>query len=111
MSDKTEEKIEDLAEKIVEGLEITLNQFGDVLPEQVDGLTPKQQRRALKAVIGYLHKKDPNVDLKALTEREQKFLGGLFNLAEAAVQYSIYALGEAQKEYDEKQAAKEASNE
>jgi len=98
-----EEKIDKLAGGIVEGIERTLKTLGEQLPEQVDAMTSKQLRRALNATINYIYKKDPEVDLKALSEREQKFLGSMFSLVEAGASYTMHVLGELQQEYDKKQ--------
>ncbi len=107
----SEEKVEKLAENILEGVERTLQDLGSKLPEQVDAMSSKQLRRALKATINYIYKKDPDVDLKALAEREQKFLGSMFTLVEAGASYTMHILGELQREQDEKARAAEKEQE
>lgn len=108
LDQKSEEKIDKLAENIVEGVERVLNELGNKLPDQIDAMSPKQLRRALKATVNYIYKKDPDIDLKALAQREQEFLGGMFNLVEAGASYTMHILGELQKEQDEKNRAESA---
>jgi hypothetical protein len=110
---KSEEKIDKLTENIVEGVERTLNELGTKLPDQIDAMSPKQLRRALKATVNYIYKKDPDVDLKTMAKREQDFLGGMFSLVEAGASYTMHILGELQREQDNKarEAAKGAENE
>ena len=106
-----EQKIENLTQNIVEGVERVLGEFGESLPPQIDGMSTKQLRRALKATVNYIYKKDPDVDLKSLSEREQKFLGGMFNLVEAGASYTMHILGELQREQDEKAKAEKNKGE
>jgi len=97
--EKTEqEKIEELSGNIVLGLERTLGELGPKLADQVDGLTTKQLRRALKATINYVATKTDQTDAAALKQEEQKFIGGMFALVESGVNYSLHILAELQKE-------------
>ena len=97
---KEEEKVSELADNIYRGLELTVNDLQSKLPDEVDGLSAKQLRRALKAVINY-----PEIDGDGnkLTEREQRFLASMFALHTSKVQLEIRVIGQLQKEYDLKQ--------
>jgi hypothetical protein len=97
---KEEEKVSKLAENIYRGLELTVEELQSTLPDEVDGLSAKQLRRALKAVINY-----PDLDDEGskLTEREQRFLASMFALHTSKVQLEIKVIGELQREYDKKQ--------
>jgi hypothetical protein len=102
MSNVDEEKVEKLAGSIVEGIERTLEELGSTMPDQVDALSQKQLRRALKATINYIYKKDPELQIDDLGVREQKFLGSMFSLVEAGAGYTMHILGELQQEQDKK---------
>jgi hypothetical protein len=112
LDQKSEEKIDKLTENIVEGVERTLNELGTKLPNQIDAMSPKQLRRALKATVNYIYKKDPDVDLTSMAKREQDFLGGMFSLVEAGASYTMHILGELQRDQDNKaREAKELKDE
>jgi len=99
-----EKAVDNLAENIYRGLELTVEDLQAKLPDQVDGMGANALRRVLKAVISY-----PEVDDKSvgsLTEREQKFMASMFALHQASVQLEIKAIGELQREYDLKQQKK-----
>lgn len=100
--DPTEEaKVDNLAANIYEGLERTVTELQSNLPDEVDAMTTKQLRRALKAVIGY-----PDVDeaeVKKMAPREQKFTASMMALHQASVQLEIKVIGELQREHDRKQ--------
>lgn len=111
MSNIDEEKVEKLAGSIVEGIERTLNELGSTMPDQVDALSQKQLRRALKATINYIYKKDPELQIDDLGAREQKFLGSMFSLVEAGAGYTMHILGELQQEQDKKRREEESNAE
>ena len=95
------ENKEELAENIYRGLEMTVEELQRTLPNDVDGLSTKQLRRALKAVIAY--PMVPEDLASAMSEREQRFSAGMLALRQAGVQLEIKAIGELQREYDLKQ--------
>lgn len=88
---------------IVKGLETTLTELKPRLHDQVDGLTTKQLRRALKASINYITTKADDTDAAALGEAEKEFLGGMFAAVETGVQYSLHIISEIQREEIQKQ--------
>lgn len=97
---------------IVQGIERTLGQLGETLPNQVDGLSQKQLRRAFKAVISYIYKKEDYLtEAEALSDREKRFIGGMFSLVEAGTQYSMHIISELHQEHlKEQQKKKEEEN-
>lgn len=88
---------------IVKGLETTLTELKPRLTEQVDGMTTKQLRRALKASINFITTKTDDTDVNALGESEKEFLGGIFAAVEARVHYSLHIISEIQREEIQKQ--------
>jgi len=101
MENVDEEKVDNLVQNIYDGLEITVKELQKTLPDQVDGMTVKQLRRSLKAVINY-----PEIDedsVKVMAEREQRFTASMLALRQAGVQLEIKAIGELQRAHDEKQ--------
>jgi len=96
-----EVKVSELASNIYRGLETTILELQKKLPSDVDGMSTKQLRRALKAVINYPEVEEESA--KVMTEREQKFVASMFALHQASVQLEIKAIGEMQREYDLKQ--------
>lgn len=95
-----EKAVDDLADNIYRGLEITVTELQDSLPEQVDGMGANSLRRVLKAVIGYPALPDEE---SSLSEREQKFMASMYALHQAGVQLEIREIGKLQQEYDRKQ--------
>lgn len=109
MSKTEEEKIDRTVEDIFKGLELTVKELQSKLPDEVDAMSTKQLRRALKAVILY-----PNVDDSVtgnMTPREQKFMASMLALHQAGVQLEIKVIGELQEEYDQKQKNKQTTGE
>jgi hypothetical protein len=116
MSDKIvvdESKVDELASNMYKGLELTVVDLQDKLPLEVDGLSTKQLRRALKAVILYPEVPDHLAD--SMSDREKRFSASMLALHQAGVQLEIRAIGNLQREHDRKirEAAKkqEESNE
>jgi hypothetical protein len=103
------EAIEKMQGNIVENIERVLSQLGESLPEQVDGLSQKQLRRALKATINYVYKKEDDTVTDSLSDREKKFIGGMITLVEAGTQYSMHIISELHQQQLEQQA-KEKDN-
>lgn len=102
MSEPTnEEAVDNLAEKIFEGLELTVTELQASLPDQVSGMGANALRRVLKAVIMYPEMEEDN--LSSLTEKEQRFMASMMALHQAGVQLEIRAIGELQREYEQKQ--------
>ena len=85
-------------EQVVQGLETTLGELGPALLGQVDGLTQKQLKRALKAVVNYIYRKEDDTQVSGISDREKRFLGGMFALVETGVQYSLHILSQLEKE-------------
>ena len=100
LSKEDEKKVDDLAKDIYRGLEYTVNELQQILPSEVDGLSTKQLRRALKAIILYPELPDEMAD--SMAEREQKFNAQMMALRQAGVQLEIRAIGELQREHDRK---------
>jgi hypothetical protein len=98
MSD--EKKIDNLAERMYDGLEKTVQDLQASLPLVVDELSSKQLRRALKAVISYPEIETENA--RSMSEKEQKFNAGLIALHQASVHLEIRVLGQLQQEHDRK---------
>ena len=88
---------EDVYNNMLEGLEIGIKDLQGRLTEQVDGLSQKQLRRCLKALINY-----PQEELGHNSERETKFVTALYTLHQMQVQLEIQAIGQLQEEYDKK---------
>lgn len=103
---------QEVGENYIKGLEMTLNELQPKLDEQVDGLSTKQLRRALKATISYVTTRDDERDSGALKPEENEFIGGLFAAYETSVQYAIHIIGQLQKQQqDAEESAKGESNE
>lgn len=96
----TEEQIEKTMQDITRGLEISIVKLQDGLNNRIDGLTQKQLRRALKAIVNF---PEPQVDLDALTQSERETIGELYTLHQSQVQLEIQVLGQLQKEQQEKE--------
>lgn len=107
MSSEEMQKIQ--AEHIIEGLELSLQRLGPELLDQVDGMTQKQLRRALKSTIKYIYMKEDDTDLTAVSKREQKFIGGMISIVETGVQYSLHIISQLQKEKMKKENNNETS--
>jgi CII-binding regulator of phage lambda lysogenization HflD len=95
---------EEVYENMLQGLEIGILDLQGKLTEEVDGLTQKQLRRCLKAIINY-----PEAEQDVKTEREAKFVTALYTLHQQQVQLEIQAIGQLQEELD-KQREKEKEN-
>lgn len=91
------------AEAYIKGLEMTLRELQERLHDQVDGLTTKQLRRALKASVNYITTRSDDTDAQALKKDEQEFIGGMFAAVETGVQYAIHVIGELQSEQNKEQ--------
>ena len=105
MSETNEKDLDKFVDDIYTGLETTVYELQRTLPEEVDGLSTKQLRRALKNVIAY-----PEIDTEdanKLTDREKRFNAAMMALRQAGVQLEIKAIGELQREHDLKQKEKE----
>jgi len=108
--DPTEEKkVEELTGNIYRGLELTVTELQNKLPDAVDGLSTKQLRRALKAVI--LYPEVPEDLAASMSDREQRFSASMLALHQAGVQLEIRAIGQLQREHDMKQAETAATKE
>jgi hypothetical protein len=103
IEEPTDDHINSMADNIVLGLERTLEDLGEKLPLEVDGMSAKQLRRAMKALIGYTATRADISDIKTLTERERKFLAGLMALQESSINYTIHILGQVQQAQDAKE--------
>lgn len=90
--------VDDVYNNMLEGLEVGIKDLQGRLTEQTDALSQKQLRRCLKALINY-----PEADQTANTERELKFITGLYTLHQMQVQLEIQAIGQLQKEMEEKE--------
>ena len=99
----TELTREQRVENIVKGLETTLTDLQPKLHDQVDGLSTKQLRRALKATINYITTKTDDTAAGSLSEAECEFLGGMFASVETGVQYSLHIISEIQRAEIQKQ--------
>lgn len=99
----TELTRDEQVKNLVKGLETTLTELKSKLHDQVDGLTTKQLRRALKASINYITTKQDDTDATALVEEEKEFIGGMFAAIESGVQYSLHIISELQREAIQKQ--------
>ena len=95
--DKENLTAEEIYDNMLQGLEIGIKDLQGRLSEQVDGLTQKQLRRCLKAVINY-----PEAQQDVKTEREAKFVTGMYTLHMQQVQLEIQAIGQLQEEFDKK---------
>lgn len=103
---------EEQVNNIVKGLETTLTELQPKLHEQVDGLSTKQLRRALKASINYITTKQDDTKAESLVEAEREFLGGMFAAIESGVQYSLHIISEIQRaEIQKKNDAEKAEGE
>ena len=91
----TEAEIENTYQNIMKGLELSVTQLQAKLDDQVDGLSTKELRRALKAVVNY---PATPTNLTAANKREQEVIAGLFSLHQMQVQLEIQVIGELQKE-------------
>jgi len=100
LSDADEKKVDELASNIYKGLEYTVVELQGKLPDEVDNLSTKQLRRALKAVIMYPDIPDEVAD--AMSESEKKFNASMLALHQAGVQLEIRAIGQLQREHDRK---------
>ncbi len=96
-----EEKITTTVNDIYQGLEVTVKELQDTLPDEVDNFSANQLRRALKGVIKY--QDFTKEELMGMTEREQKFSAAMMALHQATVQLEIKVIGELQKDFDMKQ--------
>jgi len=94
---------EEQVHNIVKGLETTLTELQPKLHDQVDGLSTKQLRRALKATINYVTTKKDDTEATALAEAEKQFIGGMFAAVESGIQYSLHVISEIQREEIQKQ--------
>ncbi len=101
----------EVAENYIKGLEMTLNELQPKLDAQVDGLSTKQLRRALKATISYVTTREDDRDASALKPEENEFIGGLFAAIESGVQYSIHIIGEMQRQQQDAEKAQGENNE
>jgi hypothetical protein len=104
MKDKLEEAkkdltVDDVYNNLLEGLEVGIKDLQGRLTEQVDALSQKQLRRCLKSLINY-----PEEDLAHNSERETKFVTGLYTLHQMQVQLEIQVIGQLQKEMEEKES-------
>ena len=88
---------EKVYQNMLEGLEVGIKDLQGRLTEQTDGLSQKQLRRCLKALINY-----PESELGHNSERETKFVTGLYTLHQMQVQLEIQAIGQLQEEYDKR---------
>ncbi len=102
LSAEDEKKVDELASNMYKGLEYTVTDLQEKLPNDVDGLSTKQLRRALKAVILYPEVPDHLAD--SMSEREKKFSASMLALHQAGVQLEIRAIGHLQREHDRKVA-------
>ncbi len=89
---------QEVGENYIKGLELTLKELKPKLDDQVDGLSTKQLRRALKATISYVTTREDDRDAGALKPEENEFIGGLFAAYETSVQYAIHIIGQLQKQ-------------
>lgn len=92
---KEELTAEQVYENMLQGLEIGIQDLQGRLTEEVDGLSQKQLRRCLKALINY-----PEAEHDGKSERELKFVTGLYTLHQMQVQLEIQAIGQLQEEMD-----------
>lgn len=92
---------EEKSQAYIKGLEMTLGDLQPRLHDQIDGLSTKQLRRALKASVNYITTRTDDTDAKALPESEREFLGGMFAAIETSVQYAINVIGELQHKQQE----------
>lgn len=99
----TKEEVEQMSKDIVRGLERTLGDLGPKLVDQVDNLSTKQLRRALKASINFIYKADDKIDESALKQEELRFIGEMFALIETGKQYTLNIIAELQKEREERE--------
>ena len=88
---------EEIYDNMLKGLEIGIKDLQGKLTEKVDGLSQKQLRRCLKALINY-----PETEHEGKSEREIKFITGLYTLHMQQVQLEIQAIGQLQEELDKK---------
>jgi len=96
---KTEKQIEVETEHAIQGLEMSLEKLGSDMLDQVDGLTTKQLRKALKASIEYIYSRQvTSVPEDSLSEREKKLLGGLAAIIDMGFVYQQHVLKQIQQE-------------
>ena len=104
---KDQEQIKIEAEHAIQGLEMSLEKLGSEMVEQVDGLSSKQLRRALKASVEYIYKRKVETSkADSLTDREKKFIGGLAAIIDMGFVYQQHIL----KEIQEEQANQQGEN-
>jgi len=95
-----EKAVDNLADNIYRGLELTVEDLQSKLPDQVSAMGANALRRVLKAVIMYPALPEEET---SLTEREQRFMASMYALHQAGVQLEIREIGKLQQEYDKKQ--------
>jgi len=94
---------EEQVDNIIRGLETTLTELQPKLYDQVDGLSTKQLRRALKASINYITAMEDDTKAESLVETERQFLGGMFAAIQSAKEYHLNIISKLSQEYIDKQ--------
>lgn len=98
-----DEDLEITEENVIRGIETTLQELPPRLFDNIDNMSTKQLRRALRGTINYLATKTDDTEMEALKPVEQQFIGSMHMLAEMSIQYSIHILREHYKEQAEKE--------
>jgi hypothetical protein len=101
--DKQEEKKDYDIDAILKGLEMNVVHLQKRLSEDAEGLTAKQVKRVIQAILQY--PEEPKLSDK--TEREQKFVAGVFSLHESQVLLELNVIDNMRKEAVDKQLAEE----
>lgn len=98
-----EEKKEYDIETVLKGLEMNVVNLQKKLKQDAEALTSKQIKRVIQAIIDY--PEEPKLSDK--TEREQKFIAGMFSLHESQVLLELNVIDNMRKEAVKKQLAEE----
>jgi hypothetical protein len=94
---KIEQEIERTYQDMLKGMELGIYEVSKRLVSKMDNLTKSELKRVLKTVIEY-----PNVG-KVYTESEKEFVSLLQGLHGLQLQAEIQAIGELQKEQQQKE--------
>lgn len=96
---KDQEQIKIEAEHAMQGLEMSLEKLGSEMLDEVDGLSTKQLRRALKASVEYIYKRKVETSkADSLSDREKRFMGSLGAIIDMGFVYQQHILKEIQQE-------------
>lgn len=99
---KDQEQIKIEAEHAIQGLEMSLEKLGSEMLDEVDGLSTKQMRRALKASVEYIYKRKVETSkADSLSDREKRFMGSLAAIIDMGFVYQQHILKEIQEEQQE----------